>query len=65
MGLYEFNKKLTLARERSFIFNQIKKLTIGIYSNLSHINIHYYLKLRSPIGQRVFFRRIAQNRDYI
>ena len=40
MGMYESNKKLTIARENGFIFNHINKLTIKILSNLSHINIH-------------------------
>ena len=52
MGMYELNKKLTLDRERGFIFNQINKLTIKVYSNLSHINIHYYLKHRIPMCHR-------------
>ena len=65
MGLYELNKKLTDARENGFIFNQINKLTIKIYSNLSNINICYYLKLRIPMCHRLFFRRISQNREYI
>ena len=30
LGLYELNKKLTLARERRYRFNQINKLTIKI-----------------------------------
>ena len=34
MGMYELNKKLAIARERGFNFNQINKLTIKIYSNL-------------------------------
>ena len=45
MGLYELNKKLTLARERGFIFNQINNFKIKIDSNLSYINIHYHLRL--------------------
>ena len=65
MGMYELNQKLTLAKQRGFKFNHINKLTIKIYSNLSNINIHYYLKHQIPMGQRLFFRRIAQNRDYI
>ena len=28
LGLYELNKKLKLARQKGFIFNQTKKLTI-------------------------------------
>ena len=60
MGLFE----LTDAQQRGFKFNQISKLTIEIYSNLSHINIQYYLKLWMPIGQRLFFRRISQNIEY-
>ena len=62
--MYELNQKLTLAKQRGFKFDHISKLTIKIYSNLSNINIHYYLKLQIPMGQRLFFRRIAQNRDY-
>ena len=65
MGMYEINQKLTLSKQRSFKFNHLNKLTIKFYSNLSNINIHHYLKHRIPIGQRLFFRRIAKNRDYI
>ena len=63
--MYELNKKLTLARENGFIFNQITKLTIKILSNLSHINIHYHLTLgASPLHYR-FFINLLKNRDYI
>ena len=65
MALYELNKKLTLARERRYRFNQILKLKIKIYSNLSHENIHYYLKLRIPIMHRHFLRKISQNPENI
>ena len=64
MGVYELNKKLILARERSCIFNQINKLTIKIYGNLSHINIHYHLRLGAPPLHRQFFIKISKNRDY-
>ena len=36
-----------------------------MYSNLSHINKHYYLKLRIPITHRHFFRKTSQNLEYI
>ena len=65
MGLYELNKKLTVARQNGYIFNQINKLTKKIYSNLSHINIHYHLRLGAPPLHRHFFIKISQNRDYI
>ena len=65
MGVYELNLKLTLAKQKGFKFNHINKLTIKIYSNLSNIIIHYYLKHQIPMGQRLFFRRIAHNCDYI
>ena len=65
LGIFELNKKLTLARERGFKFNQINKLTIKIYSNLSYINIRYYLKLRIPIMHRRLLIKLALNRDYI
>ena len=31
MYLYELNKKLTVARQNGFIFNQTNKLTIKFY----------------------------------
>ena len=37
MGLYELNKKLTVARQNGFIFNHINNFKIKIYSNLSNI----------------------------
>ena len=65
MNLFGLNKKLTIARGNGFIFNQINKLTIKIYSNLSHINIHYHLRLGAPPIHRQFFIKISKNRDYI
>ena len=65
MGVYELNLKLTIARERGFIFNQINKLTIKIYSNLKNINIHYHLKIGSPLLHKYFFLNLLKNRDYI
>ena len=65
MNLYELNKKLTVARQNGFIFNQINELTIKSYSNLSHINIQYYHKHHIPIMHRHFFRIFSKNRDYV
>ena len=65
VGMYELNKKLTIARGNGFIFNQIHKLTIKINSNLSHINIHYHLRLGAPPLHRQFFIKISRNHDYI
>ena len=48
-------QKLTVACGNGFLFSQINKLTKKIYSNLSHINIHYYLKIRIPIMHCQFF----------
>ena len=59
MGMYELNKKLIIARENGFKFNQINKLTRKIYSNLSHINIHYHLRLGAPPLHRQFFVKIS------
>ena len=58
MGMYELNKKLTIAQENGFIFNRINKLTIKIYSNLSHIKIHYHLRLGASPLHRQFFKKI-------
>ena len=65
MNLFELNKKLTLARQRSFKFNQINKLTMKIYSHQRYINISYYLKHRIPIMHRQFFKILSRNRDYV
>ena len=55
MGLYELNKKLTLARERGYIFNQINNFKTKIYSNLSNIHIHYHRRLGASPLHRQFF----------
>ena len=65
MNLYELNKKLTIARQKGFIFIQILKLTIKFYSHLRYINISYYLKFRIPMCHRKFFRVISQNREHV
>ena len=65
MGLYELNKKLTVARGNAYIFIQIKNFEIKIYSNLSNINICYYLTFLIPIMQRQLFRKLPQKHDYI
>ena len=36
-----------------------------MYSNLSHINKHFYLKLQIPRRHRLFFRKVSQNPEYI
>ena len=65
LGLYELNKKLALARERGFIFNQINNFKKN-YSNISNINIDYRLRLSktSPLYYD-FFRKLACNYNYI
>ena len=63
MGLFDLNKKLTLARQRGSIFNQTNKPTIKIYSNLSHINIHYYLKHRIPMCHRKVLLKFSKNKE--
>ena len=64
MNLYEL-KKIKIARQNGFVLNQVNGLTIKIYSNLSNINICYYLKLRIPIMHRQFFKILSQNPDYV
>ena len=64
MGLFELNKKITVTRHNDFTFIQINKLTIKLYSNLSNINIGYYLKHRIPVCHKLIFRRISDNKKY-
>ena len=54
-----------MALRYGFIFIQIKKLTLKTYSNLSHKNISYYLKLPITIMHRHLFRKLSQIRDYV
>ena len=65
MSLYELNKKIKNARQNGFIFNQINKVTLQTYSNLSKMKIQYYLKLRIPIMHRHFFMKLSQNLEYV
>ena len=65
LGLYELNKKLTIARQRGFRFLHKNELTIKIYSHQRYINISYYLKHRIPIMHRQFFKILSRNRDYV
>ena len=65
MGLFELNKKLTVARQKGYIFNQKSELTIKIYCNLQSIIICYYLKHRIRKCHRIFRKRISQNKEYI
>ena len=65
LGLYELNKKLTIARQRGFIFNQMNLLTIKIYSHIRYINVIYYLNHHIPLMHRQFFIKLLKNRDYI
>ena len=62
MGLFELNKKITVSRERGYIFNEINKLANKIYSNLSNINIHYHLLLgASPLHRQFFKKNITKS----
>ena len=62
---YGLNKKIKNARRNGFVFNQINNFKIEIYSNLSHINIHFHLRLGTSPLHRQFFTKISKNRDYI
>ena len=65
MNLYESNKRLTVARQNGFIFNQLNKLTINFYSPSRYINISYYLKFQITMCHRQFFGVRSQNHDYV
>ena len=65
MGLFEVNKKLTVARQKGFIFNRKNTLKIKKFSHLRYINIRYYLKSQIPMCHRQFFKVVSQNREYV
>ena len=62
---FGLSKKIKNARQNGLKFNQIKKLTKKIYSNLSNIKIRYYLKLRIPRMHRHVFKKLFQNPVYV
>ena len=59
MGMYEFNKKITIARGNGFIFIQTIELTIKIYKYTLSPKVRF-ISIVSSI-----FRRISHNHDYI
>ena len=65
MCLYELKKNMKIDRQRSFIFSQMNKFKVKIYSNLPNINICYYLKDRIAIMHRQFFKKLSQNPGYV
>ena len=65
MGMYELNKKLTIARKRGFKFNQINKLTIKFSTPLSKNNIHRHLEFQCPILVRLILKIMSRNPETI
>ena len=65
MGMFELNKKLTLARERGYKFNQINKFTIKFSTPLSKNNTHRYLKFQCPILVRQILKIMSRNPETI
>ena len=58
-------KKIKNAKHNKFEYDEILKLTIKSYSNISKINLCYYLKHRIPKMHRQFFKLGSQNLDYV
>ena len=63
-------KKVIMIYQKVFFVEHEKKDTYSIftkksYSNLSIINIHYYIKLQIPIMHRHFFRKLSQNSENV
>ena len=65
MNLFELNKKLTVARQKGYIFIQKNKRTIKSYSHLRYISISCYLIFPIPMCHGQMFTVISQNRDYV
>ena len=63
--IYGLNKKFRNAQKSGIRFSQLVKFTIKIVSNLSKINICFYIKLRVQILHRQFFRIISLKPEYV
>ena len=60
-----FDKKIKKMLEKMIFYNQINKLLKKFYSNISQINIHYYLKIQIPIMHRHFFKMLSEFLEYV
>ena len=56
MDLYDLIKKLGVARQNCFVYDQITKLTIKFRSLFRYINISYYQKSKIPMCHRHFLK---------
>ena len=65
INLYDLNKSLKVARQNRFVFNQINKLIIKVYSHLLHIIIKYYPKNQIPMCRGLFFKVISHYREHM
>ena len=63
MNLFDIIKNLTVARQNVFVFNQINKLIIKIYSHQQNKNVSYHLKFQIPMCRRqIFDNNITKSR---
>ena len=62
--LYELNNKSRVAKQNGFLFNQLDKLTIKIYSHLRYINVSYNPNFQIPMCHRQCLGKISQSREY-
>ena len=58
------DKKLFIARQKLFIFNQVNKLPIKIFSSLSNIFVCYYLKFRKSNMHGQFLKTIFEKPEF-
>ena len=65
---YTLRKKIIqfiFTRQQRYMFNQLKKITITVWSGLLDINIHYYMSIEIPVMHRISFDRSAHNEQNI
>ena len=64
-GLRKKRIEMILAPKKNLRFTEIDKLKIKCWGDLRDNNIRYYMSLKIPFIIRLFFQKIAHNREYV
>ena len=64
-GLLKKRIEVILTEKKNLRLIEIDKLIKKCWGDLPNINISYYTSLKIPFISRIFFQKIAHNREYI
>ena len=64
-GLIKKRIEMILAQKKNLKFLEIDKLIIKCWGGFSNNNVKYYMSLKVSFTSRLFFQKMAPNREYI